>query len=146
MVDVHALIGILPDAALIAAPDGRIVAANAQAALLFRHSEAGLLDLHVEDLLPESLRIRHIGHRERYTAAPRARPMAPGSTLSARRSDGEVFQVEVSLAPVDAGNTIAVIRDVSARMQHANAEMQTKLIEMQSQIIDLLRERVKQST
>ena len=145
MVDIYALIGILPDAALIAAPDGRIVAANAQAALMFRHSEAGLLDLHVEDLLPESARGRHVSHRDRYIAAPRPRPMAPGSTLSAQRNNGEVFQVEVSLAPVEAGQTLAVIRDVSARMQQANAEMQTQLIALQSQVIDLLRERVQQS-
>lgn len=136
MVDVYALIGILPDAALIVAPDGKIVNANAQAALLFRHSEAGLLDLHVEDLLPEPLRGRHVSHRDRYTAAPRARPMAPGSTLSARRSDGSVFDVEVSLAPVE-GGTIAIIRDVSARMLQANTETQRRLVETQSMVIDL---------
>lgn len=143
MVDVYALIGILPDAALIVAPDGKIVNANAQAALLFRHSEAGLLDLHVEDLLPEPLRGRHVSHRDRYTAAPRARPMAPGSTLSARRSDGSVFDVEVSLAPVE-GGTIAIIRDVSARMQQANADTQRRLVETQSMVIDLQNRLLKQ--
>lgn len=52
----------------------------------------------VDTLLPEAWRARHVGHRTSYAAAPRTRPMGIGTRLLARRADGSIFPMEVSLS------------------------------------------------
>jgi signal transduction histidine kinase len=70
--------------------------------------------------VPDAVRPQHNQHRESYLENPRTRPMGSGLELHARRRDGSLLPVEISLSPVhtDTGmHVTAVIRDVSERKQ-----------------------------
>lgn len=113
-----ALLEAAPDAILGVDPAGRIAVANAQAAAMFGYPRADLVGLPLDNLLPEDARARHAVHVEAFRRNPQTRAMGIGMALSARRRDGSVFPVEISLAPDAAGATgyvIAAVRDVSLR-------------------------------
>jgi PAS domain S-box-containing protein len=115
------LLEATPDAMLISAPDGRITLVNDQMTALFGYSRAELLQLSIEELMPERFRAQHPGHRSRYHAAATARPMgAAGLTLLGLRKGGAEFPVEISLSPHQTAEgvlAIASVRDVTARRE-----------------------------
>src|SRR5262249_27971246 len=90
-------------------------------------------------LVPEHQRGDHVGHRERYMADPRTRPMGAGFDLMARRKDGTDFPVEISLSPLKTpeGTLVsAVVRDVTerkrveARIRALNEDLQQRGAEL----------------
>jgi PAS domain S-box-containing protein len=105
-----------PDGILVVDGDGVIQRANARAEVLFGYEASELEGAKVEKLVPEAVRGAHQHHRDRYVGDPHARPMGIGLELRARRKDGTLIPVEISLSPIDAGGgrlTLATIRDVS---------------------------------
>jgi two-component system sensor histidine kinase DevS len=100
--------------------DGHILFANRQVAQMFGYDQATLLDLRVDDLLPERLRTAHRDHRARYHAQPRVRAMGVGLILHGYRADGSEFPVEISLSPVGPADgqqlVVAAVRDVRERI------------------------------
>ena len=109
-----------PDAIVVVDTDGRIVDANRQAVTLFGYPRHQMVELSVDDLVPDDVRSRHRHHRASYVDAPRPRAMGAdlGVDLRARRADGTTFDVDISISPVE-GNGFplfaAAIRDVSSR-------------------------------
>ena len=113
------LLDSLPDAIVVADSEGTIVSANAQACVMFGYSCEELLGQPVEILVPEELRERHVHHRNAFLRNPSPRPMN-AMELQARRKDGTLFPVEISLAPVstpDGLRVISAIRDVGHRKE-----------------------------
>lgn len=114
----HGLLEAAPDATVMTTIEGRIARINRQTERLFGYRRDDLIGQPVEILMPERFRGAHAGHRSRYAAAPRFRPMGRGLQLMGRRSDGSEFPVEVSLsyfsAP-DGFHILSSIRDVSER-------------------------------
>lgn len=107
-----------PDAMIIIDHYGKIAIVNAQAEEMFGYSREEMMGQEVELLLPEALHDRHLSHRARYARDPRLRPMGLGMELHARRKDGSVFPVEISLSPVTSASgsfVSSVIRDVTNR-------------------------------
>jgi protein-histidine pros-kinase len=107
-----------PDAIVITDRDGRIVLVNRQAEQQFGYERQALVGQLVEVLVPERFREAHVGHRERYNAAPSTRPMGAGMALYARRRNGGEFPVEISLSPMTfAGELLVIssIRDITER-------------------------------
>ncbi len=119
----RSLLEAAPDAIVCVDGSGRIAIVNVQASLIFGYAREEMVGFPVEMLLPEAARAGHVAHREKFTAAPRQRPMGAGLSLSARRKDGSVFPVEVSLSADQAGGTgedalvVAAVRDVSSQRQ-----------------------------
>lgn len=114
----RSLLESAPDPIVIADSSGRIVLVNQETECVFGYPREELLGQPVEIFLPERFRREHMGHRTRYQAAPRTRPMGMGMELSARRKDGSEFPVEICLSPTEAdGGTliVSVIRDVTER-------------------------------
>ncbi len=112
------LLEAAPDAMVIADKDGRIVLVNGRAEALFGYGREELVGQLVEIFLPNCYRTTHPAHRESYVADAKARRMAVGLELRARRKDGSEFPVEISLAPLESADGIlvtAAIRDISVR-------------------------------
>lgn len=107
-----------PDAVIIVDENGTIRQANSEAARLFDYLQEDLIGTSVEQLLPESLRERHVSLREEYMQDPKPRPMGDGLELSALRQDGETFPVEISLGPLNIDSEpriMATISDITER-------------------------------
>jgi two-component system sensor histidine kinase DevS len=120
----RAVVEAAPDGVVIVDATGAIRFANGRMVDLFGYDRADLVGQPVERLLPPSVRERHVHDRARYVADPHTRPMGIGLDLVAVHREGHEIPVEVSLSPLDADTTIAVVRDVSAR-RFADAQLRT---------------------
>lgn len=119
----HLLRGLLefaPDALVIIRRDGTILLANSQAETMFAYSRSELLSMHLESLLPERFRSRHIYERNGYFAQPETRDMGRGAILFGLRKDAAEFPVEIRISPLRNGADILAIcsiRDITQRKQ-----------------------------
>ena len=114
----RALLEAAPDAMVIVGPEGGILLANQQAAVLFGYDSRELIGQKVEILVPAQFRAKHPGHRAAFFSEPRPRGMGVGLNLMGVRKDGSEFPVEISLSPAETPNGVVVIsaiRDVTAR-------------------------------
>jgi PAS domain S-box-containing protein len=76
---------------------GCIVLVNRNAQHLFDYNEEELIGQLLTLLIPEDSRNIHLQKCADYTRDPHVRPMGSGLNLSARRKDGSIFPVEISL-------------------------------------------------
>ncbi|HUF02293.1 MAG TPA: PAS domain S-box protein [Gaiellaceae bacterium] len=98
----------------------RIVLVNGKTEALFGYGRDEIVGEPLEILLPERVRQRHRGHRDRYLASPTSRPMGAGLELLGRRKDGSEFPVDVTLNAFDSPDGLVVmssIRDVTVQRQ-----------------------------
>jgi PAS domain S-box-containing protein len=117
------LLEAAPDAIVEVAADGKIVLINRIAEEMFGYVRDELLGQSVDMLVPDAIRRQHYRHRDSYLEHPRTRPMGTGLELHARRSDGSLFPVEISLSPIQTEggmHVTAVIRDVTERKRSEN--------------------------
>ena len=113
-----------PDAHLVADGSGNIVLANPAACSMFGYTSDELVGLNVDALVPDSIRPQHATYRSRYAHQPRSRPMGTGMELVAKRRDGSVVMVEISLSPLQGPGpalVVAAIRSIAdyPRVQQA---------------------------
>ncbi len=92
---------------------GGIRFVNHRTELLFGYDRDDLIGRHIDTLVPESLWHVYLSHRDDYFADPRSRSMGLDLELKARRSDGAVFPVDVSLSRIDTGDVLLVITALS---------------------------------
>ncbi len=123
---------------------GIIRFANRQVSALFRRPHDDVIGRHIEDLMPERFRARHVGHRDAFFRNVRLRPMGVGLELYGLRQDGTEFPLEISLSPIEDGERLlvaAAIRDVSDR-RRIEAQLITarETAEAARAIADLARE------
>lgn len=119
------LLEVAPDAMVVIDGSGRIVHFNTKFVTMFGYEPDQMRGQAIESLVPEPFRGGHAALRERYAAAPVARPMGRGQELPARRADGSQFPAEISLAPMPGsggvaepgGHVIAAVRDASERLR-----------------------------
>src|SRR5438477_399610 len=114
------LLELAPDAIVGVDPDGLIVLANSQAEQLFGYARDELLGQLFEMLFPEVLRSAHRNHRSGYFTDHQPRPMGAGMQLTARRKDGSLFPVEISLSALETEEGLivsAAVRDVTERLE-----------------------------
>ncbi len=107
-----------PDALIVVGASGLIEVASPAVQHLFGYTPEELQGQPVEVLLPEAVRSLHSRHRQAYAGAPERRPMGVGLDLRARRRDGFVFPVDVSLVPTEHDGRVRVgafVRDATER-------------------------------
>lgn len=125
----HAIFEAASEAILIVDQDGAIVSVNRRTEEMFGYPRAALLGQPLEVLLPEHVRARHVGHRASYFQGPRVRPMGQGLDLVARRHDGTVFPVEISLSYLeteDGLRALAFVTDITQRQIVERAARQSE--------------------
>lgn len=119
------LLQLIPDAAIVADGDGRIVALNDTTDELFGYGHGELLGKQIAMLIPERFLHAHESHVAAYSMSPGARPMGKSSdALSARRKDGSELSVSISLSPVETDHgrcVVAAVRDISETMRALRA-------------------------
>ncbi|MEW6406890.1 MAG: PAS domain S-box protein, partial [Chloroflexota bacterium] len=111
---------MLPDAILVTDAAGNILYTNGLTEKLFSYDKDELIGQPVEILVPDALRANHERQRGNFMAHPGVRPMGTQLHLQARRKDGTVFPVDISLAPLPINDdvlVISVIRDLTERQQ-----------------------------
>lgn len=108
---------------------GEMVLANPCAEKMFGFSIDEMVGQKIEILLPDAIRNRHVHHRDGFHQNPVNRSMGAGRDLFAKRKDGTVFPVEISLSHYQlVGETyvIAFIIDITVRKQHEEIQLQQK--------------------
>lgn len=106
----------VPDAMVVVDVAGRIVLANPAAATLFGWPLRELVGLSVEELVPEGRREGHARDRDAFRRSAGSGAMSPGRQLRARRKDGRLVPVDISLStiPLAEGTfVLALARDVA---------------------------------
>lgn len=126
----HATIGII-----VSDESGQIVAVNRYACALFGYTEDELSELSIDVLVPDSVRGRHAQLRASFNACPQVRTMGHGFDLYARRKDGTVFPVEISLSYFYRDNSIMAVSYIIDTT--AKKEADTQLLEQKSRIEQL---------
>ena len=128
------LFELSPDAIFLVNWGGRIVRANAQAAVMFGFDPAEIHNQPIDLLLPERFRSNHVGHRKKYQEMPQRRAMGADLELYGRRKNGDEFPVDVMLSPIqieDEWLNISVVRDITDQKR-----TQVELSEVQHQLMD----------
>ncbi len=106
------------EAIVIVNDGGLIEFVNQQAQLLFGYDENEMIGKKVEMLMPDAMRDVHKKHRKRFVKAPRARPLVSGLNLQGLRKNGETFDAEIALTPIETEQGMLVssaIRDISEK-------------------------------
>src|SRR6266404_4908138 len=125
------VIDAAPNAMIMVDSAGVISFANAPAATVFGYSLSELIGRHIETLIPERFRDRHVGYRDGFLSEPSTRAMGAGRDLFGRRKDGSEFPVEVGLNPIHTTEGLSVLAsviDITARKQ---AELEHQLQNME---------------
>ncbi len=114
----------VPDAMLVVDVAGRIVLANPAAALLFGYELDELVGADVDALVPEAQRAQHAAHREAFRRSVASGSMSAGRHLRARRKDGRLTSVDISLSTLvlaEGTFVIAIARDVAVYQRFLEA-------------------------
>lgn len=130
----HSLFESAPDALILVNQAGKIMQANQQTEIMFGYSRAQLKGSSIDVLLPDNYRQRHAHHRSVYMKDMTTRSMGAGLGLSAVRSDGSEFPVDIMLNPVkleEGEMIICAIRNITEqkRLQAELTETHRRLFE-----------------
>jgi len=109
---------------------GSIVMLNPKAKELFGYKDLELIGKKIEVLIPARFSHNHVGYRDNYLEAPRARGMGHLMDLFARRCDGSEFPVEVSLSPFktsDGEFVVSFVIDITERKKQENRIIEANL-------------------
>lgn len=106
------VLAAVPDAMLVVDEFGLVVRSSQRAGRLFGYTDLEMIGLEVEQLMPESMRTKHVAQRELYADAPRTRTFGSHSTMTARRADGTEFAADISLSPVVSDEGLLVVATI----------------------------------
>ena len=114
---------------------------------LFGYEPNELIGQNVSVLIPNHLKERHAGHQEKFLKAPVNRPMGVGLDLKAKRKDGSLFPVEISLSHFKENGQLYFIAFISDVTLKRKVEMELILKNQEiNQLNETLEEEVKART
>jgi len=116
------LLSSSPNGMLVVDRSGTILRANEQLAKMLGYSEAQLLAMSVDDLVPEYVAASHANLRREFAKQPSMRKLGSGHDLAARHAVGNNVPVEVSLAPFRMNEQNLVLATVVDITQRKNTE------------------------
>ncbi len=114
---------------------------------LFGYDTNELIGQNISVLIPNHLKERHAGHQEKFLKDPVVRPMGVGLDLKAKRKDGSLFPVEISLSHFKENDELYFIAFVSDVTLKRKVEMELILKNQEiNQLNESLEEEVKART
>jgi two-component system sensor kinase FixL len=120
----QAVIDSAHDAIITIGANGRIETFNKAATRIFGYEPADVLGYNVNVLMPPPYKEAHDGYLHNYMTTGVAKIIGTGREVEARRRDGTVFPIDLSVAEMNVGGRrgfIGVIRDISGRKQAESA-------------------------
>jgi len=133
---------------------GQIVSANRMAKRQFGYLASGMVGQTIEQLVPESASLYHEKLRKYFNEDPGVRAMGHNRELNAKRKDGSIFPVEVSLSFFrleDELHVVAFVIDVTAEkkaerelrdhrenIERLNASLERKVLERTHDLMDTM--------
>lgn len=128
----HRMVESIVEGILVINEEARIVLLNKKMSKLTGYTQEEVMGEPMNILIPKNLREAHDYHLQRYFRNAKVRSMGIGLELVARRKDGTVFPVEISISYLDteAGRLgIAFVVDISRR-QEMITELKERNIEL----------------
>ncbi len=116
----HILIETTQDAVISIDRRAQIVMFNAAAERVFGYNRAEVAGEKVNMLMAQPFATEHDGYIARYEATGEPRAIGRIRTVSARRKNGEIFPIELSVTQIATGEEInyaAFIRDISEKVK-----------------------------
>lgn len=113
--------------------EGVIILSNRFANVMFGYEQGELEGKQLEILIPQNIREKHRETYANYTNKPQSRPMGIGLDLKARKKDGTLFPVEISLSHFKSGDKpyyISFINDATFKKK-AETDLLIKTTEIQ---------------
>ena len=123
----QSLVETTQDAVISIDRRGNVTLFNSAAEKIFGYSRAEVQGQPIQRLMPEPYASEHDGYVERYEQTREARAIGRIRTVAAKRKNGEVFPIELSVTEIrmeDQVQYAALIRDISERVQ-----LQERLLE-----------------
>ncbi|HJY82403.1 MAG TPA: PAS domain S-box protein [Candidatus Binatia bacterium] len=123
----RSLIDTTQDAVISIDRQGHIDLFNSAAAQIFGYTRAEVQGQKLQMLMPEPYASEHDGYIARYQQTGEPRAIGRIRTAAARRKNGEVFPIELSVTEIKVGDEIryaAFIRDISEKIK-----LQEQLVE-----------------
>ncbi|KFG89386.1 Two-protein, nitrogen fixation sensor protein fixL [Sphingobium herbicidovorans NBRC 16415] len=126
------ILATVPDALIVIDMKGQIISFSAAAQRMFQYAESDVLGENISMLMPSPDRERHDGYINHYLGTGEKRIIGIGRLTSARRRDGSVFPIELSVGEVhDQGKRLftGFIRDLTERQQ-----AETRVADLQAEL------------
>ncbi|WP_340264833.1 sensor histidine kinase [Sphingobium mellinum] len=126
------ILATVPDALIVIDMAGRIVSFSTAAQRMFQYAASDVLGENISMLMPSPDRERHNGYIRHYLDTGEKRIIGIGRLTSARRRDGSIFPIELSVGEVrNEGRRLftGFIRDLTERQQTERrvADLQAEL-------------------
>ena len=124
-----------PEALLIVNKNGQLILVNSASEKLWGYTESELLNMNVENLMPESFRQQHLEKRHQYMKYPKSRRMADERNMYILNQSLQEIPVDIALTPIklkDEVYTMCTVLDTHERIRHE------KRITEQAQHIQLI--------
>jgi len=116
-----------PTAMLMTSRDGRITLANSRTETMFGYPCEELLGQHIEILVPERFRSRHVEQRQSFFAEHRSRPLDASRGIVGLHRSGREFPVEIGLNPLQSEEGEFVLASIVDITERKKAEDRHKL-------------------
>jgi PAS domain S-box-containing protein len=137
----RAMLEAAVDAIICIDAEGIIQMINPAVERLFGYEAAEVIGQNVKVLMPSPYHEEHDGYLERYLHTGEKRIIGIGREATARRKDGRVFPIDLSVAEANVGSTrlfMGIIRDITDRkraekaLNEKNEDLQRAVSELQA--------------
>lgn len=116
----EAIMDNLNDAVITINQKGVIVHCNKTALSMFGYKHNEMLGLCINNLMPEPYASKHHAYMQHYEQTGEGKIIGVGRQLPARKKDGTIFQIELSLTKAQTDTSteyIGVVRDISEKLK-----------------------------
>ena len=136
----RAVFDAITDAMIVIDARGVIEMFNPAAERIFGYTAEQAIGCNVSMLMPEPHRGEHDGYLERYLKTGEAKIIGRGRELVARREDGSVFPIDLTVTETHFGEErrfVGIVRDITERKAAQNliAEQGRALLELSTPVV-----------